>query len=141
MRDPNQRVLAQAVQEQFNVDVAQEFNAWRKKQLEQAQAVRKDYVPEPGELENAFTQTAWYKNKQKETSQKIVDVINRPYLAAAGTNIPQGMVSITGSDINAMNKGKPGAVSPSGQLNAEEEAARVKAAREAARKKYTSGGK
>jgi hypothetical protein len=141
MRDPNQRVLAQAVQEQFNVDVAQEFNAWRKKQLEQAQAVRKDYVPEPGELENAFTQTAWYKNKQKETSQKIVDVINRPYLAAAGTNIPQGMVSITGSDINAMNKGKPGAVSPSGQLNTEEEAARVKAAREAARKKYTSGGK
>jgi hypothetical protein len=141
MRDPNNRVLAQAVQEKFNVDVAQEFNAWRKKQLEQAQAVRKDYVPEPGELENAFTQTAWYKNKQKETSQKIVDVINRPYVAAAGTNIPVGMVSITGADEKAMNKGKPGAVSPSGQLNTEEEAARVKAAREALRKKYTTGGK
>jgi hypothetical protein len=141
MRDPNHRVLAQAVQEQFNVDVATEFNAWRTKQMQQNRISRPDYVPEPGELENAFTQTAWYKNKQKETSQKIVDVINRPYVAAAGTNIPVGMVSITGADEKAMNKGKPGAVSPSGQLNAEEEAARVKAAREALRKKYTTGGK
>ncbi len=141
MRDPNQRVLAQAIQEQFNVDVAQEFNAWRNKQMDQAKSIRSDYVPEPGELENAFTKTAWYKNKQKETSQKIVDVISRPYIAAPGTNIPQGMVSITGADERAMNKGKPGAVSPSGQLNAEEESARVKAAREAARKKYTNGGK
>lgn len=141
LRDPNHRVLAQAVQEQFNVDVAQEFNAWRKKQLEQAQSIRKDYVPEPGELENAFTQTAWYKNKQKDTSQKIVEIISRPYLAAPGTNIPQGMVSITGADERAMNKGKPGAVSPSGQLNAEEEANRKKSVRDQLRRDHTIGGK
>jgi hypothetical protein len=144
MRDPNQRVLAQAVQEQFNVDVAKEFNAWRTKQMDQAKSIRSDYVPEPGELENAFTQTAWYKNKQKETSQKIVDVINRPYIAAPSTNIPQGMVSITGDDERAMNKGKPKSVSPAGQLNAEEEAKRKKELSEKRKnllKEHTTGGR
>jgi len=142
MRDPNHRVLAQAVQEQFNVDVAQEFNQWRLKQLAQNKLVRSDYVPEPGELENAFTQTAWYKNKQKETSQKIVDVINRPYIAAAGTNIPVGMVSITAADEKAVSgKGKPGAVSPSGQLNAEEEAKRKNDLRKKLRQEHTTGGR
>jgi hypothetical protein len=51
------------------------------------------------------------------------------------------MVSITGADEKAMNKGKPGAVSPSGQLNAEEEAKSKKERREKFIKEHTNGGK
>lgn len=78
--DPTQKVLAQAIQERFNVETTIEFNNWRKKQIEMARSRpgAVDFLPEPGELESAFTQTPYYKNKQREARNEIVRTLNRP---------------------------------------------------------------
>lgn len=77
--DPTQKVLAQAIQEKFNVETTIEFNNWRKQQMEMARkAGAVDYYPEPGELESKFTETPYYKNKQREARNEIVRTLNRP---------------------------------------------------------------
>jgi hypothetical protein len=76
--DPTQKVLAQAIQEKFNIETTIEFNQWRRKQMEMAKkGGSTDYYPEPGELESKFTETPYYKNKQREARNEIVSTLNR----------------------------------------------------------------
>ena len=139
--DPAQKVLAQAVQEKFNIEVTQEFNRWRKKQIELARSTpgAVDFLPEPGELESAFTQTPYYKNKQKEARDEIIRQINRPYKigeAPGVSNIPPESAAITPKEAQSIPKSIVGDTSPSKDLAAED-AKKKKEARDAARKAHT----
>ena len=145
MADQAHRPLAQAMQEQFNIEVSQAFNKWRKQQMEQAvKAGATDYVPEPGELESAFTQTPYYKAKQKEYSKKIVDVINTPYVSATTSNIPAGISSIGGKQEATLNQSMPSVVSPSAAGQAEmaaEETKRKEDLKQKFRNEHTTRGR
>lgn len=138
--DPAQKVLAQAVQEKFNIEVTQEFNRWRKQQIDMArQAGAVDYYPEPGELESKFTDTPYYKNKQKEARNEIIRQINRPYKigeTATTNNIPIESPAIRPAEVKAVPTSIVGDGSPSKDLTAED-AKKKQAARDAARKAHT----
>ena len=119
--DPVQKVLAQAVQEKFNVQATQQFNKWRTQQMTMArEAGAVDYYPEPGELESQFTQTPLYKNMQKEASKEIVTTINRKPVYATESQIPKEVMTIGPAEEASMIKVVPGAVSPVGQANQQE---------------------
>lgn len=140
--DPAQKVLAQAVQEKFNNEVTQEFNRWRKQQMDMArQAGAVDYYPEPGELESKFTDTPYYKNKQREARNEIIRQINRPYKTeelpnAPASTIPPSSAVITSQEATSTQKNIVGDGSPSKDLAAEE-AKKKQKAREEARKAHT----
>jgi hypothetical protein len=139
--DPAQKVLAQAVQEKFNIEVTQEFNRWRKQQMELARSTpgAVDFLPEPGELESAFTHTPYYKNKQKEARDEIIRQINRPYKIGETpgvSNIPPESAAITPKEVTSIPKNIVGDGSPSKDAAAEE-AKKKQKAREEARKAHT----
>lgn len=138
--DPAQKVLAQAVQEKFNIEVTQEFNRWRKQQMDMArQAGAVDYYPEPGELESKFTDTPYYKNKQKEARNEIINQINRPYKIGATpgvSNIPPESAVITSQEATSTPRSIVGDKSPT-KDDAAEEAKKKQKAREEARKAHT----
>jgi len=140
--DPTQKVLAQAIQEKFNIETTIEFNNWRKKQIQMAQnrpgAV--DFLPEPGELESAFTQTPYYKNKQREARNEIVRTLNRPsrinetngqtsFIPPESAVVTTKQATSTPTTIGEDKSPVAGA--------AEAEAKRKQAARDAARKAHT----
>jgi hypothetical protein len=137
MMDQAHRPLAQGLQEKFNIEVTQAFNDWKKDQMSKARSIDRSYVPEPGELEAAFTQTRYYKGKQKEYSQRMVDVINTPYIEQKSSALPTGIGTIGAQQEKSMAQSVPGAVSPSAEGQAEEAARAKKAALDAARKAHT----
>jgi len=136
MMDQTHRPLAQALQEKFNIEVTQAFDAWKQNQMTRARERDRSYVPEPGELESAFTKTDFYKGKQKEYSKKMVDVINTPYIEQKGSALPSGIGTVGAPQQAQMNSGIPAVVSPSAEGQAQEAAQTKKAKLEAARKKY-----
>jgi len=116
--DPTQKVLAQAVQEKFNVEATRTFNEWRKQQMLMAkQAGAVDYVPEPGELESEFTKTPLYKKMQKDASKEIAETINRKPVFATTSQIPTETLTIGAKEATEMKSGIPAAVSPSAAQN------------------------
>lgn len=140
--DPAQKVLAQAIQEKFNVETTQEFNRWRKQQMDMArQAGAVDYFPEPGELESKFTETAWYKNKQREASREIVNTINKSQQVSRESNVTPGVGTITSADVANVNKeskaGMPAVTSPSSNLSEEQRQQQKRKDLENARKAHT----
>ena len=137
MMDQAHRPLAQALQEKFNIEVTQAFDAWKQNQMTRARERDRSYVPEPGELESAFTKTDFYKGKQKEYSKRMVDVINTPYIEQKGSALPAGIGTVGPNEQKSIDRqGIPAAVSPSAAGQAEEAAKAKKAALDAARKKY-----
>lgn len=136
MMDQAHRPLAQALQEKFNIEVVEAFDAWKKNQMTMARERDRSYVPEPGELEAAFTKTDFYKGKQKEYSKKMVDVINTPYIEQKGSAMPSGIGTVGAAQQNAMNPSVAPAVSPSSEGQAQEAARLKQKALDAARKKY-----
>jgi hypothetical protein len=136
MMDQTHRPLAQALQEKFNIEVTQAFETWKNNQMTRARERDRSYVPEPGELESAFTKTDFYKGKQKEYSKKMVDVINTPYIEQKGSALPSGIGTVGAPQQAQMNAGIPAVVSPSAEGQAQEAAQTKRAKLEAARKKY-----
>lgn len=139
--DPTQKVLAQAVQEKFNIETTVEFNKWRKQQMDMARrAGAVDYYPEPGELESKFTETPYYKNKQKEARDEIVRVVNRPsFIQASGgvkTFIPVESSVITPIQASSTPSTITDDKSPSAGA-AKDEAKRKEDAKKAARQAHT----
>jgi hypothetical protein len=140
--DPTQKVLAQAVQEKFNIETTVEFNKWRKQQMDMARrAGAVDYYPEPGELESKFTETPYYKNKQKEARDEIVRMVNRPSrIQASGgetTFIPAASSVVTPTEATGTPKTLgPDEKSPTVGAAAAD-AKRKQEARDAARKAHT----
>lgn len=139
--DPTQKVLAQAIQEKFNVETTIEFNQWRRQQMEMARkAGAVDYYPEPGELESKFTETPYYKNKQREARNEIVRTLNRP----SRINETNGQTSFIPAE-SAVVTTKQATSTPTTLGNeksptagaADAEAKRKQAARDAARKAHT----
>jgi YD repeat-containing protein len=140
--DPTQKVLAQAIQERFNVETTIEFNQWRKKQMEMARKAGDDnFYPEPGELESKFTETPYYKNKQREARNQIVSTLNRPsridetkgqtsFIPAESSVVTTKQASSTPTTIGEDKSPVAGAA-------ADDAAKRKKAARDAARKSHT----
>lgn len=80
MLDQAHRPVAQALQEKFNIDAVGLFNQWKDQQIKLAKSADPNFVPEPGQLERAFTNTDLYKNLQKNYAGQIKSVINTPYL-------------------------------------------------------------
>lgn len=80
MLDQAHRPVAQALQEKFNIDAVGLFNQWKDQQIKLAKSADPNFVPEPGQLERAFTNTDLYKNLQKSYAGQIKSVINTPYL-------------------------------------------------------------
>ena len=72
--DPLKRSELQAVQGRFNADVMQEFSEWKKSQLK---LYPPDQVPNPHELEIAFTQSARFKQLQKVYSIESQEIRKR----------------------------------------------------------------
>jgi uncharacterized protein YlxP (DUF503 family) len=136
MMDQAHRPLAQALQEKFNIEVVEAFDAWKKNQMTMAREKDRSYVPEPGELEAAFTKTDFYKGKQKEYSKKMVDVINTPYIEQKGSAMPSGIGTVGAAQQSSMNSSVAPAVSPSSEGQAQELARNKQKALDAARKKY-----
>jgi hypothetical protein len=136
--DPTQKVLAQAIQEKFNVETTVEFNQWRKQQMEMARkAGAVDYYPEPGELESKFTETPYYKNKQREARNEIVRTLNRPNREGPQTTaIPPESAVVTTKQATSTPTTLGDEKSPTAGA-AEAEAKRKQAARDAARKAHT----
>lgn len=140
--DPTQKVLAQAVQEKFNIETTVEFNKWRKQQMDMARrAGAVDYYPEPGELESKFTETPYYKNKQKEARDEIVRMVNRPsrIQASGGATsfIPAESAVVTPKEATGTPKTLgPDEKSPTAGA-AVSDAKRKQEARDAARKAHT----
>ena len=140
--DPTQKVLAQAIQERFNVETTIEFNQWRKKQMEMARKAGDDnFYPEPGELESKFTETPYYKNKQREARNQIVSTLNRPsrideakgqtsFIPAESSVVTTKQASSTPTTIGEDKSPVAGAA-------ADDAAKRKQAARDAARKSHT----
>jgi hypothetical protein len=140
--DPTQKVLAQAIQEKFNVETTIEFNNWRKQQMEMAKkAGAVDYYPEPGELESKFTETPYYKNKQREARNQIVSTLNRPNRtdATSGqtTFIPAESSVVTTKQATSTPTTLADDKSPTAGAAADDAAKRKQAARDAARKSHT----
>ena len=137
MMDQAHRPLAQALQEKFNIEVVQAFDAWKQNQMKMARERDRSYVPEPGELEAAFTKTDFYKGKQKEYSKKMVDVINTPYIEQKGSAMPAGIGTVGAAQEKSMNQSVAPAVSPSSEGQAQELARQRKALVDAAKKRAT----
>ena len=137
MMDQAHRPLAQALQEKFNIEVTQAFNDWKRDQMTKAKELDRSYVPEPGELESAFTQTQYYKGKQKEYSTKMVDVINTPYIEQKKSALPAGIGTIGSQQEKTMNQAVAPAVSPSAEGQAQEAARLKQKALADARKAHT----
>jgi len=72
--DPLKRSELQAVQGRFNADVMQEFNEWKKDQMK---LFPPDQVPNPHELEIAFTQSPRFKQLQKVYSLESQEIRKR----------------------------------------------------------------
>jgi hypothetical protein len=137
MMDQTHRPLAQALQEKFNIEVTQAFDAWKKNQMTMAKERDRSYVPEPGELESAFTKTDFYKGKQKEYSKRMVDVVNTPYIELKKSVLPSGIGTVGTAQQGEMNQAStPAIVSPSAEGQAQEAARLKQKALDAARKKY-----
>jgi hypothetical protein len=96
MLDQAHRPVAQALQEKFNIEAVGLFNVWKEDQLKMARLKESNFVPTPGQLENAFTKTDEYKGLQKKYSKEIKDVINTPYL--------QRKESAVGESLNVLTK-------------------------------------
>jgi uncharacterized protein YlxP (DUF503 family) len=137
MMDQAHRPLAQALQEKFNIEVTQAFDAWKRNQMTMAREKDRSYVPEPGELEAAFTKTDFYKGKQKEYSKKMVDVINTPYIEQKGSAMPAGIGTVGTAQEKSMNPSVAPAVSPSSEGQAQEAARLKQKALADARKAHT----
>jgi hypothetical protein len=136
--DPTQKVLAQAIQEKFNIETTIEFNQWRRKQMEMAKkGGSTDYYPEPGELESKFTETPYYKNKQREARNEIVRTLNRPNREGPQTTaIPPESAVVTTKQATSTPTTLGDEKSPTAGA-ADAEAKRKQAARDAARKAHT----
>lgn len=140
--DPTQKVLAQAIQERFNVETTIEFNNWRKQQMEMAKkAGAVDYYPEPGELESKFTETPYYKNKQREARNQIVSTLNRPSRINETSNqtsfIPAESSVVTTKQATSTPTTLGDEKSPTAGAAKDDAAKRKQAARDAARKSHT----
>jgi hypothetical protein len=140
--DPTQKVLAQAIQERFNVETTIEFNQWRRQQMEMAKkAGAVDYYPEPGELESKFTETPYYKNKQREARNQIVSTLNRPSrineTSGQTTFIPAESSVVTTKQATSTPTTLGDEKSPTAGAAADDAAKRKQAARDAARKSHT----
>jgi len=112
MLDQAHRPVAQALQEKFNIEAVNLFNQWKEEQLKMARTVEQNFVPAPGQLENAFTKTDEYKGLQKSYSKQIKDVINTPYLERKGNVAGPNITSLTNNPEAAVNATIPVRESP-----------------------------
>lgn len=121
--DPVQKALAQSVQEKFNIKATQAFIQFRDQQMDLIRSKgQPDFVPAPGELEKAFTQSPQYKQMQRDASREIVDTISRKPVFKTETSIPVGGTNLPSSQ-QVVDQTIPLAVSPSALQNQREAAA------------------
>ena len=125
--------LAEALQEKFNIDAVDLFNTWKKDQLKMATKTEQNFVPAPGELENAFTKTDEYKGLQKKYSKEIKDVINTPYLARTENDVGANVSAVTKNPESNVNAALPNKASPTkeGEKRMAEDQAAIEAQRKA----------
>ena len=133
MLDQAHRPVAQALQEKFNIDAVGLFNTWKEDQLKMARRAEQNFVPTPGQLENAFTKTDEYKGLQKKYSKQIKDVINTPYLARSENDVGANVSAVTKNPESNVNAVLPPAVSPTkeGEKRMASDQAAIEAQRQA----------
>ena len=98
-----------------------------------ATKIEQNFVPAPGELENAFTKTDEYKGLQKKYSKEIKDVINTPYLARTENDVGANVSAVTKNPESNVNVALPPAVSPTqeGEKRMASDQAAIEAQRQA----------
>lgn len=80
--DEFSRGRASALIGQFNADASEAYAAWRKEQLDRFPA---GTVPKAGELEDAFTRTAIYKNLRAEYAERNKQILQAPIQTTPST--------------------------------------------------------
>lgn len=123
MLDQAHRPLAQSYQEKFNIDAVNLFNKWKDQQIKLAKSADPNFVPEPGQLERAFSNTDLYKNLQKNYAGQMKSAINAPYIeGTSSTGLPNAS-NAANNPSAPLPKNLPQIESPSKEGQAEMQAA------------------
>jgi len=110
--DQAARPIVQALQGEFNAAAMKEFQQWRKNEIARNEKIDPSYVPQPNELEAAFTRTDAYKGLQRQFRDESVRVLSRPYKEGAPAGGGPGFGTIGEEQFKSMDKGVPAPASP-----------------------------
>jgi hypothetical protein len=110
--DQAARPIVQALQGEFNAAAIKEFQQWRKNEIARNEKIDPSYVPQPNELEAAFTRTDAYKNLQRQFRDESSRILSRPYKEGAPAGGGPGFGTVGEEQFKSMEKGVPAPASP-----------------------------
>lgn len=110
--DQAARPIVQALQGEFNAAAMKEFQQWRKNEIARNEKIDPSYVPQPNELEAAFTRTDAYKGLQRQFRDESARVLSRPYKEGAPAGGGPGFGTVGEEQFKSMDKGVPAPASP-----------------------------
>lgn len=113
--DQAARPIVQALQGEFNAAAMKEFQQWRKNEIARNEKIDPSYVPQPNELEAAFTRTDAYKGLQRQFRDESARVLSRPYKEGAPAGGGPGFGTVGETEFKSMDKGVPAPTSPVAQ--------------------------
>lgn len=113
--DQAARPIVQALQGEFNAAAMKEFQQWRKNEIARNEKIDPSYVPQPNELEAAFTRTEGYKKLQRDFRDESARVLSRPYKEGAPAGGGPGFGTVGEAEFKSMDKGVPAPTSPVAQ--------------------------
>jgi hypothetical protein len=113
--DQAARPIVQALQGEFNAAVIKEFQQWRTNEIRRNEKIDPSYVPQPNELEAAFTRTDAYKGLQRQFRDESARILSRPYKEGAPAGGGPGFGTVGEAEFKSMDKGVPAPASPVAQ--------------------------
>jgi hypothetical protein len=126
--DQAARPIVQALQGEFNAAAIKEFQQWRTNEIRRNEKIDPSYVPQPNELEAAFTRTDAYKGLQRQFRDESARILSRPYKEGAPAGGGPGFGTVGEAEFKSMDKGVPAPASPVAQgrkdVNAAEKASK-----------------
>lgn len=140
--DQAHRAQVQAEIGLFNAQAMDRFEEWRDQQLKRAKRLNPSYVPEPNELENAFSKSDSYKELVSTFRERSKTILNTPYKEIEKPASNMGIGAVGPAQERTVERQVPQAASPSAtgraELTREELRARTL---DAARKRVKEGNK
>lgn len=112
--DQAARPIVQALQGEFNAAAMKEFQQWRKNEITRNEKIDPSYVPQPNELEAAFTRTDAYKGLQRQFRDESARILSRPYKEGTPAG-GRGMGSVGEAEFQGMDQKPVAPPSPVGQ--------------------------
>lgn len=117
--DQAHRAQIQAEVGLFNGQAMEQFEAWRDEQMKRIRRTNPSYVPEPNELENAFTKTDGYKELVSTFRERSKTILNTPYKAIEKPAGDMGIGSVGPAQEKLVERPIPAASSPTATGRAE----------------------